>query len=141
YYRVRHEALLGLLSSDSYTVNERRFEVYERMSPGRIKFTRPPRGYAYEPHRYWLLDLEKNSAARMGDLPGLPNFTFQPSPDLRYGYSPLHGAGDELDVYRFDFKRRSIKKLDVHGWPSGWWDQTNILILTTNNDFVLHDVT
>jgi len=112
-------------------------EIVERISRGRIKLPRPPS----EPQRYWLLDLEMNTAARMGDLPERPNFTFQPSPDYHYGYTPLHGTSLELDVYCFDFKRRSIDKLHVHGWPSGWWDQRNILVITTNSDFILHDVT
>ncbi len=96
---------------------------------------------ATEPQRYWLLDLEKNSASRMGDLPQRPNFTFEPSPDFHYGYTPLQGTGLDLPVYCFDFKKRSVNRLHVHGWPSGWWDHRNILVLRTNQDFVLHDVT
>ncbi len=117
------------------------FPLVDRISHGRINLARPS-----QPHRYWLLDLEKNSAEVMGEFPLFPNFTFQPSPDLRYGYIEAVGADLQVGLYCMDFKRRSmrkLRKLDVYagGSPQGWWDYKNILFLTTNFDFVLHDVT
>ncbi len=128
--------LLCVGSVSGWKLKERLVSLVARISLGRIKPPLPPP----EAQRYWVLDLEKNYALRMGELPRRPNSTFQPSPDLRYGCTHLHGMGLEDDIYVFDFKERSIKKLDVHGWPSGWWDDRNILVFTTNNDFILRDV-
>ena len=119
-------------------LKERLVRLVGWISRGRIRLPRP----SSQIQRYWLLDLEKHSASRMGDLPQRPQVTFQPSPDFHYGYTSLQGLGLERGVYCSDFKRGSIRKLDhLHGWPSGWWDQRNIMVLATNNHIVLHDVT
>lgn len=42
-----------------------------RISGGRIRYSRTWRDLA---HRYWLVDLERNSAVPVGQIPGVPNF-------------------------------------------------------------------
>jgi len=107
----------------------------ERISLGRIKFS-PPR----ESETYWLLNLEKNQATKIGDIPNTPNFSFVPSPDYRYGYKAVHNQKGGVDYFCFDLDHKSIQKLNRPEWSSGWWDNTHILLQTTNFDFLLYDV-
>ena len=109
----------------------------ERMSGGRFKYA-PPQGT----ETYWLLDLKKNAASKIGDIPNTPNFSFIPSPDYQYGYKPVHNHPNsfQVDHYCFDFKRRTSHSLDLHDWAVGWWDNSQILFQKTNYDFVLYDV-
>src|SRR5260221_10424350 len=106
-----------------------------RISSGRIQFS-PPR----ENESYWVIDLEKNQATKIGDIPNTPNFSFVPSPDYRYGYKGVHNPKGGVDYFCFDLNNRSIQKLDRQEWGSGWWDNTHILLQTTNYDFLLYDV-
>jgi hypothetical protein len=100
-----------------------------------------PRVSGSDPQRYFLLNLEKDTALEMGVLPQHPSSIVQPSPDLRFAYVFSIGGGPAPQVQCFDFKRGEIRELYIKGWPAGWWDQTNLLVTTTNNDFVLYDVT
>ncbi len=45
-----------------------------------------------------------------------------------------------MDYFCFDLNQRSIQKLDRQEWGFGWWDNTHILLQTTNYDFLLYDV-
>jgi len=109
----------------------------EWVSRGRYKFT-PPQNTEV----YWLLDLNKNAARKIGYIPNTPNFTFVPSPDFHSGYKAVFNQrmGSIVDYYYFDLQRRSIHKLDRHDWAAGWWDNSQILFQGTNYDFELYDV-
>lgn len=91
--------------------------------------------------RYWLLDPAKNSVTRLGQLPARAQMAAAPSPNFLRRYSLLaqRVSGDELWV--FDLGHRSIERLAPPGWPRGWWDNQRILCQTTNQDFLLYDVT
>jgi hypothetical protein len=89
--------------------------------------------------RFWLLDLEKNSAVRIGRLQGWTD-SFVPSPDAHWCYATLSRFPRSVDLYCFDLKSASLKQLDAHSLPAGWWDNTHILLQTTNQDWVLHDI-
>jgi hypothetical protein len=89
---------------------------------------------------YWVLDLEKNTAKHVGDIPGTPNFTEVPSPDFHYCFTARQGSGALPDYYLFDLHKRSIRKLDTSHTACGWWDNSRILLESTNSDFALYDV-
>jgi hypothetical protein len=89
---------------------------------------------------YWVLDLEKNTVKRLGEIPGDANFIEVPSRDFRYCYTARHGRGAVLDYYLMDLRKGSISKLDTRHTACGWWDNSRILLESTNLDFVLYDV-
>ena len=98
-----------------------------------------------EPQSYWLLDMKKQSATRMGQIPVGRLSRFFPSPDFRRGYVPAVDSGASFypmfDLYYFDIERPSVRKLAGHVCASGWWDNTRILLQTTNYYLVLHEIT
>lgn len=120
---------------DTHVLTSGLSKFLTRITRGRIRIPPPPS----PPQRYWLLNLENNSASMMGELPGRPNGTFQTSPDFHYGYTSF-SRGLEYDVYIFDFTKRSVSKVEMSGWAAGWWESQNIVIHATNNDLVLHNV-
>ncbi len=87
---------------------------------------------------YWLLDLAKNSATRIGEAPLWSNALF-PSPDFRYAFSEEFNAAGGMELYCFDLRRFRIKNSPAPSWGT-WWDNTRILLSATNHDFVLYDV-
>ncbi len=117
--KISHDALRKLIT---------------RLSGGRITFA-PPQ----EILTYWLLDLEKDTARLVGEIPGTPNFSFFPSPDFRYCYTARDGRQGR-EYYLLDLQKRSIDELDAPAHACGWWDNTQLLIQTTNADFLLYDV-
>lgn len=118
---------------------DRAIKLVDRLSRGRIRWQRLRRRPGSEPHRFWFLNLKSNAAKVAGELPERPAMSFFPSPSFRYVYTGLH-EGMKIAVYCFDFQSKSVEKLDVGGWPSGWWADDTILVLNTNNDFVLYGV-
>ena len=105
-----------------------------QISGGRFNFPQT------EVIRYWLLNPETHTASRLGDLHGTPNFSFSLSPDYRYADTGRHNNSGGVDSFCFDLERGFIKKLHVPGWAAGWWDNTHVLVQTTNVDFTLYDV-
>jgi len=95
---------------------------------------------AAETATYWILDLEKNTAKRLGEIPGQPNFTEVPSPDFGYCYTGRHRANGFFDYYLMDLRNGSIRKLDVSHLACGWWDNSHILLESTSSDFMLYHV-
>jgi hypothetical protein len=82
----------------SPNLKERLAALLERISRGWIKA--PPRPIARA--IYWLLDLQDNSAARIGRRLELPSFPFRPSADHRFGFTaalrPVDGNGFESNI-------------------------------------------
>jgi hypothetical protein len=93
-----------------------------------------------EPHNYLLLDMKKQTATKMGKLARGPS-SFSPSPDFRRGYIYWDTQGGLVDLYCFDLERPAVRQAAAEVLVSGWWDNTHILLQTTNCDFVLHEVT
>jgi hypothetical protein len=89
---------------------------------------------------YWVLDLEKNSAKRVGKIPGDGSFTEVASPDFGYCYTARHRGSGFYDYYLMDLRKGSIRKFDTSHFACGWWDNSRILLRSTNADFVLYDV-
>ena len=116
-------------------LRRRLLSLIARLTGGRVKA--PP---SVAGQRYWQLDLGHNAAHLIGDIPGGPN-TLYPSPDFHYGLTERIGQGGP-EVYLLDFQRRWVQKLDVpsYGWAYDWWDNTGLLLKTTNSDFVLYGV-
>jgi hypothetical protein len=106
-----------------------------RISRGRIKLPPSMRGQTY-----WLLGLKNNKAKRLGDIPGNPN-SLIPSPDFHYCFTFRFGPTGPED-YLLDSREGSIQRLGISawGWLCGWWNNTQLLVLTTNRDFVLYEV-
>lgn len=109
-----------------------------RASPQTAAALRSARPAARGKVRYWLLDLVRNSASRIGEAPLWSNALF-PSPDFRYAFSELFNASGGMELYCFDLRRCQVKNSQVPSWGT-WWDNTRILLATTNHDFVLYDV-
>jgi hypothetical protein len=116
-------------------LKQRLLSLVARLTGGRIKV--PP---SQPGQRYWLLDLDHNAAHIIGDVPGTPN-TLHPSPDFHYGLTTRIGQSG-AEVYLLDLRSRLVQKLDVPswGWAYEWWDNSRLLLKTTNSDFVLYEV-
>jgi hypothetical protein len=92
---------------------------------------------------FWLLDVPRNSATRLGALrysEGASSFA-TPSPDFRFVFNritppPQRGPTACL----FDLERKSSKLLRIDGWTLGWWDNENLLFQDQTNDFRLFNV-
>ena len=92
--------------------------------------------------RYWLLDLTRNTTVYIGKIPENPSFSmsdYDPSPDARRGLLPLNILRLEA-TYWFDWEARRILSRPIHKYPSGWWDNTRLLFVSTNFDICLFDV-
>lgn len=116
-------------------LKQRLLSFVARISQGRIKLPPIMRGQTY-----WLLGLKNNKAKRLGDIPGNPN-SLIPSPDFHYCFTFRFGPTGPED-YLLDSREGSIQRLGTSawGWLCGWWNNTQLLVLTTNRDFVLYEV-
>jgi hypothetical protein len=90
--------------------------------------------------RYWLLDLERGTAIRIGESPAWSPASVVPSPDFQYAYGPLIRSGNDFDLCVLEIRSLSVEKMKNPPLPCGWWDNTRILCSTTNNDLALYDV-
>lgn len=132
-----------------FGVRERLSRLFQPVARRLFKTAAPPPAPAYsaEPQRYWLLDVEKNSAARIGRLPHWPETFLFSSPDSRFAYAVLYdsskGIPKPTDLCLFDLKRSRLRKLSVLGWLGqviGWWDNTHLLYWTIHHDLVLQEI-
>jgi hypothetical protein len=102
--------------------------------PG-LRFRPPP----HDTEIFWVLDLNRNVATRLGMTAWLLS-TFQPSPTFRYGFI----KGTDVDQYPgfflCDLEKKSLRQVNVAGWPQGWWDESNIVIKDPTNNYVLFHV-
>jgi hypothetical protein len=87
----------------------------------------------------WVLDLNRDSATRLGTASGLRNTTFQPSPGFRYGF--IHPLGAERPgFFLCDLEKQSLRRINVAGGLQGWWDESSVIIKDTTNNFILYNV-
>jgi len=91
---------------------------------------------------FWSLDLERNSATRLGQANQLrgAGSSFFPSPGFRYGYNKPTGSFQNSGLFICDLEKNGFTKDPVDGWPCGWWNEHQILMKAPNNDFTLYDV-
>ncbi|MBI1178500.1 hypothetical protein GC207_13785 [bacterium] len=66
--------------------------------------------------------------------------TFQFSPDLRFGVNKGSAYFERSEIYVCDFSKKTAFNLNESGWPDGWWDNSNLVVKTTANDFIKFDV-
>lgn len=107
----------------------------DRLSGGRLKSPSPELTPTY-----WRLDLTRNSAAYLGRLPEMPHSIFSPAPDFQHGFTLLDKPPTRVDLYVFDLTAGSMVQRISPGWPAGWWNNTQILCLGTNQDLLLYDI-
>jgi hypothetical protein len=115
---------------------ERLRRLLAKISFGRISYQPPPLPCV----TYWVLDLENNAATRLGDIRGTPNFSFFASPDGHYCFTIRVPQPPFPNFYLLDLQKGLIRNLEMVQWPCDWWDNTHILLRTTNCDLVLYDV-
>jgi hypothetical protein len=87
----------------------------------------------------WVLDLNRNSATRIGKASGLRS-TFQPSPQFRYGYIKPIDMDENAGFLLCDLGKRTLTRVNVAGRPQGWWDEHSMVVKDPTNNFVLCDV-
>lgn len=64
---------------------------------------------------------------------------FQFSPDFRFGVNKGSANFERREIFVCDLKKESAFNLKLDGWPDGWWDDSNLVIKTTANDFIKFD--
>jgi hypothetical protein len=100
---------------------------------------RPSRSPSDDLETFWLLDVDRPSATRIGTVSGLRS-TMQPSPDFRYGWIKPSDDPEYSGVLLCDLERKTLTRINVAGWPQGWWDESTIVIKDPTNNFVLCNV-
>ena len=91
---------------------------------------------------FWVLDLIRSSATRLGQLYQLKGTTtfFQPSPKFRYAFNKPTGSIMLPEIYVCDIEARSFRRDRVDGYPVGWWDNERILVQNRNTGLALYNV-
>jgi hypothetical protein len=128
---------VGQLKQSAY-LRKIRFLI-ERWTRGVMRF-----GNVGQHECYWVLNLNNNRARKLGHVPHTGSFNFVASPQYHYGYKPVfapatNGAG-VVEYYLFNLKRKSIQKIALNATVCGWWDDTHILLQSTNSAFSLYNI-
>jgi hypothetical protein len=91
---------------------------------------------------FWLLDLQRNAAVRLGTTEQFPGggSSFTPSADGKLAFNKSTGDLASAEVLVFDATVPSIRVVTISGWPIGWWSNHEILF-KPKDDFMLYDVT
>jgi len=112
--------------------------LIELATRGIVKF-KPPASI----ERYWIVNLEKNQVGKIGNIPHTGTSDLILSPGYQYAYKPVQNPTNQtaqVTYYLFNLKNRSIHNLNITDVPCEWWDDTHILMQSTNHDFSLYDV-
>jgi hypothetical protein len=112
--------------------------LIEALSRGRIRFP----GSDDDTETFWVVDLQRHSGVRLGQVTQLrgAGSSFIPSPGLRYAYNKPTGSLRKPEFFVCDLEARAFRRVALDGWPQEWWDEKNVIVKTTNNDFVLYNV-
>lgn len=111
-----------------------------------LKQTRLPLDFAIhsgeEPETFWVLDMKKNSATRIGKIYQWQGSgsDFKPSPDFRFGFNKPTGSLTLPEFFVCDMENDTLRKHHLDGHPCGWWDNKRILMKDSNYDLILYDV-
>jgi hypothetical protein len=91
---------------------------------------------------FWVLDLRNNSAVRVGKVSQAAGMgsQFVPSPGFRYGFNKPTASLGTSDVFLCDLESNLFTKIEVDGFPQGWWDEKSILFKDPLNNFRIFDV-
>ena len=110
----------------------------QRISGGRIRLG----GINEDSEVFWVLDLQRNVATRIGDLSQFRGggSTFRPSPGFRFGFNKPTGSSQKPEFFVCDLEDKSFRKIAMDGFPAGWWSDTEIIVKSPANDFLLYDV-
>ncbi len=113
-------------------------DLVQRLTRWRARFSGSPEDI----ETFWVVDLWRNSALRLGHVPQLrgAGSSFMPSPGFRYAYNKPTGSLQKPEFFVCDLAARKLNAVAVDGWPSGWWDDRNIIVKKPNHDFILYDV-
>jgi hypothetical protein len=87
---------------------------------------------------FWVLDLSRDTATRMGEASGLHS-TPQPSPGFRYNYDQSFDPPQEPQILVSDLERKTLARIHLQGQPQGWWDERSVVIKDSTNNFILCD--
>jgi hypothetical protein len=91
---------------------------------------------AWDVEVLWILDLADNSAVKIGALRRPVGMTTHsvPSPDFRHVLLRSAGGGNTgMDAYLCDLEEKTLRNITtsgVTGWPYGWWNERQILVLS-----------
>ena len=91
---------------------------------------------------FWVLDLKRNATVRIGvayQLKGAGSI-FRPSPTFQYGFNKTSGSSSRPEILISDIESLQFRREPVDGFPFGWWDDEQVLLKDSNNDFVLYNV-
>src|SRR5437879_8934807 len=77
---------------------------------------------------FWILDVQSNSAVRVGVLSQLPGTgsRWHPSPNFRYGYTVPSGFSSSFCLC--DLESKTFAQFPAPGELPGWWDERHILV-------------
>lgn len=91
---------------------------------------------------YWILNLQNNSARRIGILSQWPGTgsTWIPAPGFRFGFNVPNNDEDGVAFFVCDLEQESFRKIRFIGQLRGWWDERRILIKKPTGEWVLYDV-
>jgi len=91
---------------------------------------------------YWILDLQNNSARRVGLLSQWPGTgsTWIPAPGSRFGYNVPNNHDMGASFFVCDLQQQSFQKIPFTGELRGWWDEQRMLIKKPTGEWVLYDV-
>jgi len=112
--------------------------LVERTSWGRIRLPMPS---SYT-EVFWVLDLEKNEAVRIGEVSQAQGAgsSFSTSPDFRFGFTTPTASRPAHEIVLCDLEKKTFTTINAPSGSSGWWDNQTIVIKDPKNNFVLHDV-
>jgi len=89
---------------------------------------------------FWILDVQSNTAVRVGMLSQLPGAgsRWHPSPNFRYGYTVPSGFSSSFCLC--DLESKTFAQFPAPGELQGWWDDQHILVESAPNHLDLFDI-
>ena len=88
---------------------------------------------------YWVLDLSRDTATKIGESSVVHHSTSEPSPGFRYGYDQSIDTPEEPQILVSDLERKTLARIHPQGRPQGWWDERSMVIKDSTNNFILCD--
>ena len=125
--------------SGTKTFPQRVCALLERVSFGKIRLPRS----GDDVETFWVVDLTKGGATPLGSTTQLKGAgsSFSPSPRFRYAFNVPTSTLGKSGFLICDLEQRTLTTNQVRGWPMGWWDDENLILKDSNNDFVLYHMT
>src|SRR5581483_5623530 len=91
---------------------------------------------------FWLLDLRSNAARQVGSLSQYSGAGSRwcPSPTCRYAYNRPSVAKSGGEIYLVNLETGEFWHVEIAGEVQGWWDSSELLVLTPEHNLTLYDV-